>query len=180
LLKGKRVTLRGLELEDTQEILKHFNDMEVRHFLGGPIPISKPEEEEFIRGTWTRRKTGRDHVFGIELHKSQLLIGCCELTDISPVHRGAELGIVIFNKKYWGQGFGTEALHLLLDYGFNSLNLHRIFLRVNEDNPRAIRAYEKVGFQQVARYREAIFREGKYIDEVLMDILAEEYKLAQS
>ncbi len=174
------MTLRGLELEDGQEILKHFNDMEVRHFLGAPIPISEVEEEEFIRSTWARRKSGRGYVFGIELNKSQLLIGCCELTDISPIHRGAELGIIIFNKKYWSQGLGTEALSLLLDYGFNSLNLHRIYLRVNEDNARAIRAYQKVGFQQVARYRECLFREGKYIDELLMDILAEEYKSSQS
>jgi RimJ/RimL family protein N-acetyltransferase len=180
LLKGKHVTLRGLELEDAEEIMKHFNDLEVRRFLGGPIPVSTPDEEEWIRGTWARRKTGRDHVFGIELNKNQLLIGCCELTDISPIHRGAELGIAIFNKTYWGKGLGTETMHLLLDYGFNSLNLHRIFLRVHETNARAIRVYEKVGFQQAAQYRQSLFQEGKYIDELLMDLLAKEFKQSPS
>lgn len=180
MLKGKRVTLRGLELADAEEILKHFNDMELRRFLGGPIPVAKEEEEEWIRSSWAQRKSGRTHVFGIELNKTQQLIGCCELSDISPVHRGAELGIAIFNKEYWGKGLGTETLRLLLDYGFNQLNLHRVFLRVNEDNERAIRSYQKVGFQQVARYRQSLFLEGKYMDELLMDILAEEHKPAKS
>ncbi len=176
MLKGKHVTLRGLELEDAEEAFEHFNDAEVRRFIGGPRPVSKQEEEEWIRSTWAKRKSGRGHVFGIELNKSQLLIGCCELTDISPIHRGAEMGIVIFNKQYWGQGLGTEALRLLLEYGFKYLNLHRVYLRVNEKNKRAIRSYLKVGFQQVARYRQAEFLDGKYTDVFLMDILAEEFK----
>ncbi len=180
MLIGKRVTLRGLELADAEEILKHFNDLEIRQFLGEAIPIAKPEEEEWIRNTWAQRRQGKGHVFGIELKETQQLIGTCGLHDISPIHRGTELGIAVWNKQYWGKGLGTGALHLLLDYAFDQLNLHRVWLVVIEDNERAIRSYLKVGFQHTGRHRQAVFKQGSYQDLLFMDILAEEYHQKQS
>ncbi len=180
MLEGKRVTLRGLELTDAEEIIKHFNDLEIRQFLGESIPISKQEEEEWIRNTWKMRQEGKGHIFGIELHSSRKLIGTCGLVRISPIHRGAELGIAIMDKQYWGKGLGVEALHLLLDYAFNILNLHRVWLVVIEDNERAIRSYLKVGFQHTGRLRQAVYKGGIYKDSLFMDILADEYGQKQS
>lgn len=179
MIKGKRVTLRGLEIEDAKEILRHFNDLEVRRFLAHPYPVAKEEEEQWIRNTWESRRKGTEFIFGIELNEGQKLIGTIGLHSASTIHRSTELGIAIWNKKYWGQGLGTEALHLILDYGFNILNLNSIHLTVIEDNERAQRAYEKVGFQQVGRRRQAIYQKGKYKDLLLMDILATEYRVVQ-
>lgn len=176
MIPGKRITLRGLELEDAVTILKHFNDVELRQFIGIPIPVSKDEEEAWIRRTWESRQKGTEHVFGIELNKNQLLIGSCSLFSVHQINRSAELGIAIWNKAYWDKGLGQEALTLLLSYGFYYLNLHSIYLLVNEDNPRAIRAYEKLGFQHSARHRDAIFHDGKYKDTILMDILEDEFR----
>jgi RimJ/RimL family protein N-acetyltransferase len=83
----------------------------------------------------------------------------------------AEIGIVIGEKDFWNKGFGTEAMRLMVDYGFSTLNLNRIHLHVYETNPRGIHCYEKVGFQQEGRLRQAHYLEGRYIDILAMSIL---------
>jgi RimJ/RimL family protein N-acetyltransferase len=175
VIRGKLITLRGLELTDAAEITQHYNDWEVRQFLMSITPLSHEEEDNRIRQTWELRRKGTIYVFGIELNNPQLLIGLCGLEGVSSIHRRAELGIVIFNKSYWGKGLGTEAIRLILHYGFNLLNLHSIWLAVFEDNTRAQRVYEKVGFKPAGRRRQAVFRNGRYIDMYLYDILAEEF-----
>jgi RimJ/RimL family protein N-acetyltransferase len=175
MIKGKRVTLRGLELEDAKEILLHFNDLEIRRYLGHPYPVAKEEEEQWIRNTWESRRKETEFIYGIELNEGQKLIGTVGLHSVSTIHRSTELGIAIWNKKYWGQGLGTETLHLILDFGFNTLNLHSIFLTVIEGNERAQRAYEKVGFRKIGWRRHAIYQDGKYKNLLYMDILATEY-----
>jgi RimJ/RimL family protein N-acetyltransferase len=176
MIKGKRITLRGLELEDTDIILQHFNDVEVRRYLGRLVPVAKEEEIEWIRRGWDARKKGSEFVFGIEVNENQQLIGTCSLFSISSMHRKAELGIAIWNKQYWDKGLGQETLKLLLSYGFDFLNLHSIFLLVNADNSRAIRAYEKVGFKHAGRTRDAVYQSGKYLDLLIMDILEDEFR----
>ncbi|MHA2405404.1 MAG: GNAT family N-acetyltransferase [Candidatus Hermodarchaeia archaeon] len=176
MITGENIILRGLELTDTDEILQHFNDVELRRFLGLLTPIAKEEEEQWIRNTWENRQKGTEYVFGIELKDNPLLIGTCSLFSIHRINRSAELGIAIWNKQYWGKGYGTEAIRLLLGYGFNFLNLHSVFLIVNEDNPRAIKAYEKVGFKSTARHRDSLFQDGKFKDTLLMDILEDEFR----
>ena len=176
MLHGRKVTLRGLELEDAQEISLHYNDWEVRRFLNSITPVSKEEEEEWIKSTWELRRKGTAYIFGIEVNKSKLLIGSCGLHWVSVVNRSAGFGIVLYNKEEWGKGYGTEATQLILGYGFNQLNLHRIHLTVFEFNERARHVYEKVGFKHIGRHRQAIFRDGRYWDEDIMDFLAEEYR----
>jgi RimJ/RimL family protein N-acetyltransferase len=90
--------------------------------------------------------------------------------------RSAELGIVIGDKAYWNQGYGTQAMRLLVHHGFTTLNLNRIFLRVYEDNPRAVRAYEKAGFFQEGRMRQGEYHDGRYLDVLLMSVLKFEWK----
>ena len=89
--------------------------------------------------------------------------------------RSAEIGIMIGERQYWNRGFGTEAMRLMVQHGFENLNLHRIFLRVFETNPRGKRSYEKVGFKLEGRMREARYLKGKYIDVCLMSILKSEW-----
>jgi len=82
---------------------------------------------------------------------------------------------MIGEKNYWNQGYGTESITLLLKHGFETLNLNRIMLRVYEDNPRAIRCYEKAGFVHEGRLREARYFEGVYRDVMLMSVLRREW-----
>lgn len=92
-------------------------------------------------------------------------------------NRNAELGITIGEKAYWGQGYGTDAIRTLLDLAFREMNLHRIFLRVDEDNARGIRCYEKVGFRQEGTLRDATFKEGTYQSQHVMSILKSEFEI---
>lgn len=176
MLQGKKVRLRGLELEDVDELMAHWNDWELRRFLNAIVPHSRQEEEDFIRSTWRSRQAGTAFIFGIETIQDKKLIGSMGFSTVDWVNRTADFGIAIWNKQYWDQGLGAEATTLLLKYAFEQLNLNRVELRVFAFNERAKSMYEKVGFKQVGRRRKGIFRDGKYHDEFLMDYLREEWE----
>jgi RimJ/RimL family protein N-acetyltransferase len=92
------------------------------------------------------------------------------------INRSCRLGIVIGEKTHWDRGFGAEALHLLLEYAFNILNMNNVNLGTYSFNKRAIACYKKVGFKEIGRRRESrIIGEKKY-DTIMMDILAREHE----
>ena len=113
----------------------------------------------------------------IELREAEswVPVGNCGFHKIDWRNRSAELGIFIGEKSYWSQGYGTEAMRLLLKHGFETLNLNRIFLRVFNSNLRAIRSYEKAGFIAEGKMRQAEFRRGAYKDVILMSVLRSEW-----
>jgi RimJ/RimL family protein N-acetyltransferase len=103
-------------------------------------------------------------------------IGNIDLHQIDWKNRHAELGITIGEKAYWNQGYGTDAICSMLKLAFREMNMHRIQLRVDADNARAIRCYIKAGFKKEGTLRDAVFREGKYIDQHIMSILQQEFE----
>lgn len=175
MIYGNKTRLRRIERTDIPTFVRWFNDPEVRQFLMLNRPLSLAQEEEWYEH---QLKDKNSEVFAIEIaHGDEIVthIGNIGLHNIDWVNRCAELGIVIGEKAYWSQGYGSDAIRVLLRFGFHSLNLHRIFLRVHSDNARGIRAYEKCGFQHEGRGREAIFKNGRYYDELRMSILADEF-----
>ena len=114
--------------------------------------------------------------FAIIESKTDKLIGSCGIDEINNIRRTATLGIFIGDDEARNKGYGTEVIKLLLDFGFNYLNLHSIQLHVMAFNKRAIRCYEKGGFKEVGRRREAYYLNGKYYDIITMDILKKEFK----
>lgn len=118
---------------------------------------------------------GTAYLFTIDLLKDKQFLGICGLNRVDSIHRSALLGISLHNKRYWGQGLGSEAVQLLMGFGFNVLNLHRIYLTVFEDNLRAKRLYEKVGFKETGFRRDCIQRFGQYFGMYMMDILVDEH-----
>jgi UDP-4-amino-4,6-dideoxy-N-acetyl-beta-L-altrosamine N-acetyltransferase len=171
MIYGSMTRLRRIERQDIPTFVRWFGDPEVREFLMINRPISTAEEEK-----WFERKLEEEdsEIFAIETTDGTH-IGNIELMDVDLRHRHAELGIVIGEKAYWGKGYGSDAIRALLAFGFEEMNLHRVFLRVYEDNARAIRAYEKCGFRQEGCLREASFRKGKYWDELVMGMLSHEF-----
>jgi len=113
--------------------------------------------------------------FDIVLLDGNVLIGHISLHNIDHLNRHAFLGIVIGEEAHRSKGYGTEAVRLVLDYGFKSLNLHNIMLSVHEDNYAGIACYKKVGFREAGRRREWFFKDGEYVDVLYMDILAREF-----
>ncbi|GHU81206.1 N-acetyltransferase [Clostridia bacterium] len=115
-----------------------------------------------------------DYRFAMVLIESDALIGHISLHNIDHLNRNAFIGIFIGDAENRGKGYGAEAVRLVLDYGFKALNLHSVMLSVHADNHAAISCYKKVGFKESGRRREWIFKDGKYIDKIYMDILARE------
>ena len=173
---GNHIQLRSLELKDAKSMIQVYNSLEARRFLDDPAPLSLDDTEQWIRKTWEQRKAHQNYYFAIELRKSKELLGVCGLFGMQKINRKAELMITLFDESNRGQGYGSEALQLLLDYGFNQLNLHRIVLFTHEINKRAQQVYEKVGFKPGGRRRQASFFEGGYHDILLYDMLASEFR----
>jgi len=173
-LSGEKCYLSPLSTEDADAITSWLNDLEVTLPLGDEAYL--PYSVEKVQGEIAEAIRRQDHVFGIVDCVSNHVIGRCLLFGMNPVDRSAMLGIFIGDKDYWSQGYGTEACRLLLDYAFNLLNLHSVMLGVFSFNQRAIRAYEKVGFKQIGRRREARIIGGKSYDAILMDILEDEFR----
>ncbi|MDY6872954.1 MAG: GNAT family protein [Chloroflexota bacterium] len=102
-------------------------------------------------------------------------IGNCQFHNLDWRCRAGEIGIMIGEKEYWNQGYGAKTMKLLLKHGFESLNLHRIGLRVYSKNKRGIRAYEKAGFVYEGMFRQAHYQHVRYYDAHLMSVLRDEW-----
>ncbi len=173
-LIGKKVILGPLLKKNLEKYVHWLNDMEVSHYLTiAPINLTMENESEWYEKVVSDRSK---IVFSIYDRKKEILIGNVSLENINHLDRSAELGIFIGYKKYWGRGYGSEAIELILDFGFNVLNLNSIFLKVYSYNKRAIKSYEKIGFKHAGILRQAKIFCGKKYDVVIMDILASEFK----
>jgi UDP-4-amino-4,6-dideoxy-N-acetyl-beta-L-altrosamine N-acetyltransferase len=171
MLYGEKTRLRRIEREDIPTFVRWFDDPEVRTFLMINSPISHAQEERWF----DRKLNDKDsELFAIETLDGTH-IGNIELFGFHRTHRWSELGVVLGEKAYWGQGYGSDAIRTLLRFAFEELNLHRVQLRVYEDNERAIRAYRKCGFELEGRMRDAVFRRGRYYDVLLMSVLDDEF-----
>ncbi len=177
MLKGDRVTLRSLTRDDLPRLCEFNNDVEVELAGGGdpPIPQSLARlEADFDQNA---SKGGRDGTsFAVEADGK--LIGGCALFDFDHVAHTCQLGITIGDKAYWGKGYGREALTLLLDYAFRLQNVRKVWLTVNGNNERAIRAYRACGFVEEGRLRNQVWSNGSYLDLVCMGLFCDDWRSA--
>jgi RimJ/RimL family protein N-acetyltransferase len=167
-LTGERIYLRALEREDMDEMLTWMSDPEIRYLsLMEELPQNRSKAGELFE------KMNKEAIpFAICLNDDRL-IGMLRLA----LHlRNATIGITIGDRAYWSRGYGTEATRLALDYCFNTLNLHRVELWVFEYNDRAINCYKKLGFRKEGTGREAVYKNGRYVNVVNMGILKKEWR----
>jgi RimJ/RimL family protein N-acetyltransferase len=173
---GKNIRLRAPERTDLPKFVEWVNDPEVRDGLTITYPMSMEDETHWFDHMLQQPLETHPMVIEAKDGKNWVGIGSCGFHDIDWRNANAEIGILIGEKKFWDKGYGTETILLLLKVGFEVLNMHRIWLRVHEDNIRAIRCYHKVGFVNEGQKRDAEFKNGKYIDIVLMSVLRPEWK----
>lgn len=116
------------------------------------------------------------YAFSIRTLEGDRLIGEIDLSGINWAQGDTFVGIGIGDRSDWGKGYGTDAMRIILRFAFMELNLHRVTLNTFEYNPRAIRSYEKCGFQVEGRQRGMLNRDGKRWDIIYMGILREEWE----
>ncbi len=170
-LEGSLCYLSPINPEDAERYTRWLNDIEVvanLTLLSSLITLSG--EREILE------KLSQEYVFAIVDRETDEPIGSCGLKNLDFINRTCEVGIFIGEKDYWGRGYGTEAMRLLLDFAFGILGLENVMLEVYEYNRRAISSYKKCGFKEIGRRRKAKFIAGERYDIILMDILRDEYK----
>ncbi len=167
-----KVYLRGIEKEDfTEGLYKWANDQEVTHYMvTGLKPSIRDSMAELYEKT---RNDLSEIVFSIVEKKNNNLIGLVGLYRIDPQVSSAEFRIIIGEKDYWGKGIGTECCTKMIDYAFESLNLNKVWLGVNEENKGALQSYRNVGFSIEGVLKEEVYRNNRYYDLVRMSILRE-------
>jgi len=177
LLKGKLVYLAA---PDPEEMSRFFaasgRDSEYKRLLDTDPPrlhsVKKSKE-------WLEKELGKMgeniYWFTIRATEDNRLLGDINVEVTQWNARDAFVGLGIGPREFWGKGYGTEAMQLILEYAFLEANLQRVTLTVFEYNPRAIRSYEKTGFRHEGRLRGALFREGRRWDMLFMGIQREEW-----
>lgn len=171
---GKRLYLRSLEEADVARVTVWMNDVETtRYLLTGRFPLTHGEES-----TWLSTHSGKQSnvLLGICRNEDDQHIGNCGLHEINWVDRHCLLGIVIGDSRERGRGYASEVVGMLLEYAFVDLNLERVELSYMAGNDRAEKVYRKAGFFEEGRLRGKRYRDGKYIDEVVMSILRAEWQ----
>ena len=174
MITGKKVRLRAIERADLPKICQWLNDEEVMYYWGHPgNTTSLAEVERWFDDELERRPQDRkDYI--IETLDG-VAIGRINYMRLNVKSRNAELGIQIGEKDYWDKGYGTDAVMTLLNYLFNELQLHKVYLSTQSYNTRAQRCYEKCGFVREGAHRESAFVKGEYHDSLIMGILRREF-----
>ncbi|UPW85004.1 GNAT family N-acetyltransferase [Lysinibacillus sp. Ag94] len=174
LFESSRVRLRKMTKEDTELYHKWRNDVEVMHSTNPSLDVYPMEEtKDFVDHVILGTHAGKSYIM-VEKGKESP-IGIVALINIDYKNRNAECIIDIGEKEYWGKGYGSEGLKLLLDYAFYEMNLHRVYLKVFSFNDKAISLYNKIGFHQEGSSRQSLFRDGTWYDIIHMGILQNEY-----
>lgn len=173
--EGSSVILRPLEHSDLNErYLAWLNDPEVtRYTETGTFPSTAEDLETYYRDV---NRSKSDVILAIVDKGSERHIGNVKLGSIHWIHRSAIFGILIGEKEFWHKGLGLEATRLMVEYGFERLNLHRVDLGVFAEHEAAVRCYKKVGFKVEGRMREDLYQGGVYKDRLWMGLLRSEYR----
>lgn len=176
MIRGELVWLRPTEPSDIVSDSSYAGDAEVGHFLGAKTPMSKAGAERFSAEIFSQNPMNPNgYGYAICLLGTEQSIGTIFLRNVDKVNGSGIVGIFIGDRRYLGKGYGTDALNALCDFGFGEMRLERIELEVFDYNLRAMRSYEKAGFQTDAVLRHARFHRGSHHDVHLMSILRDDW-----
>ena len=177
IYKGKLVQLGAVDPEEFSRAFASWRrDSELMRLMDmDVVRLSSQKDSQ----SWAEKELDEQqlsqHWFTIRTLADNKMIGDIGLYVFNWAGRDAFVGLAVGDREYWGKGYGTEAMNLVLRYGFMEVNLRRVTLTVFEYNPRAIRSYEKVGFRHEGRLRQVLNKEGKRWDMLFMGILREEW-----
>jgi len=163
--------LRDWDISDSDSLARHANNYNVAKWLTNrfPYPYTEDDAVDFIESV---TKNNASKVFAIEVDGEAVgSIGIFPQTDIH--EKSAEIGYWL-SEKYWGNGIIPKAILEIVDYGFNTFDIVRIYARPFFTNKGSQRALEKAGFVLEARLRNTIYKNGEYLDELIYSKLKDE------
>ena len=175
---GELVTLTAVDPEEFGTLYAQWTrDSEFLQLFDSdaPLPRDPKRTHEWLRQEAEKARPG-NFEFVIRRRDNAQIIGVTALSHAYSPHRNAWFAIGLGERELWGRGYGSDAMRLVLGFGFRELNLHRVNLNTFDYNPRAIRAYEKIGFVHEGRVRGALRREGRRMDIVFMGLLRAEWE----
>ena len=178
LLHGQLVRLAAANSETDAETMARWsrNAEYLRMLDSEPAAPQSVKQAKGNIAKWMEHEQANSFGFMIRALADDRLIGFVGLGGINWNHGDGFVGIGIGETDYWGQGYGTDAMRVLLRFAFDELNLHRVSLSVYAYNLRAIRSYEKADFQVEGRARQVVHRDGQRADEVFMGVLREDWE----
>lgn len=172
---GKTITLRPYRSDDADLLWASIENETINRLTGTHGTFTREQVDKYIANQIEADNDERAS-FIIEAIDDKRAVGEVVINDIDLDNRSGNIRIALFDEGDFGKGYGTEAMRLMVDYGFRELNLHRISLGVYAFNPRAIRVYEKIGFVKEGVLRDSLYWDGDYIDEITMSILEDEWQ----
>jgi RimJ/RimL family protein N-acetyltransferase len=173
-LVGERIELRRHARENYRLYGEWYADPEIWRLTSwSASPLSPSAVERLFED---RERSPTDDSFAIHLKGEEEPIGVISLMNISEANDSAELSVIVGHPEDRHQGYGAEAIALLLSYGFEDLGLNRVGLSVFEFNEDAISTYEKLGFRREGRLRKALKRDDAFYDAILMGISRSEWE----
>jgi len=176
ILAGRVALLRPLRASDHATSVRWRNDAEIRdHVLGYRFPVTKEMEAHWVDAVLKDQSRTRV-VLAIEDKADGVFVGFVYLNNIDWFARNAEFGILVGERGRQGRGLAKDALALVANYAFRTLNLNRLYLRVVSFNKRALRLYRSFGFVEEGIQRHHVFLRGRYYDVVLMGLLRPEFE----
>lgn len=173
-IPGRLVVLRRHTVDNLALFQRWYADPEVARLTRYQDGAVAPDEIE--RFFWARVMSPDSFALAIYVRETNRLIGSCAFSQLDGDNGSALYHITIGEREAWGHGYGTEATELMLEHAFTKLGLHRIGLTVFSYNERAARSYRSCGFQVEGRARDAVFRDGRFWDEIHMSILDTEWR----
>lgn len=176
-LKGEKVFLRPIEIKELPKIAslieKWVNDEVITYYM---FTGQRPRNAQQIISDFKKQIEEENNVILLIVDlKTKKPIGYAGLHDINFIARKAEIRVVIGEKDFWGKGRGAEAMDLITYYGFDRLNLNRIYSGYTAENKGAARMNEKAGYRYEGILKEDIYRNGRYYDSIRVAILRKDY-----
>jgi diamine N-acetyltransferase len=173
---GERVALGPLRRDLIPLYTKWRNDFDVQRTFGDvPVPVTVEQRTRWFEEQSADPETPWFTIYALEDGAPPRPIGTTDLFNINHRYRTGQFGMLIGEGDARGKGYGTEVVRLMLDFAFNALGLHNVMLIVAEYNVAGRRAYEKAGFREFGRRRQADILAGVVYDEIYMDCLATEF-----
>ena len=170
MLENEKIILRAPELHDLELLFKWENDQRIWHLSQTLIPFSRFDIEQFILQGNHDIYMEKQFRFMITSKEDQSLLGCIDLFDFDPHNSRVGIGILI-DEKHRQKGWASEALDVLIHYSFNQLKVHQLYCNVLSSNTESLNLFKRKHFSEIGVKKEWVFHEGKYQDEILLQLI---------